>query len=374
MISAKKDALSTELGECEKRSKESAGRIARRASLDALIPSAEKELEKDKETKAELERKIAQKTAEKKAAEERISVLTEKLSFTSKSEADAELAKLNGEKERLDGEIKNAEDDFNEYEKRVTALKSSIAGFKESLKDRKDVDIAAEKEKKAELEAERRELRDKERAVTSRIDRNRANRDGIKERSAGLAGTESRLTWVESLSNTANGNVSGKEKIELETYVQAAYLDRILSRANVRFMKMTDCQYDMKRRIEADNNKSQSGLEIDVKDHYNDSERSVKSLSGGESFKASLSLALGLSDEIQSSAGGIRLDTMFVDEGFGSLDEDSLKLAIDVLNGLTEGNKLVGIISHVEELKEKIDKQIVVTKTRSGGSSAKIIL
>ena len=107
-------------------------------------------------------------------------------------------------------------------------------------------------------------------------------------------------------------------------------------------------------------------------DHYNGSERSVKSLSGGESFQASLSLALGLSDEIQSSAGGILLDTMFVDEGFGSLDEESLQQAIRALTSLTEGNRLVGIISHVAELREKIDKQIIVTKDRTGGSRVEI--
>lgn len=132
---------------------------------------------------------------------------------------------------------------------------------------------------------------------------------------------------------------------------------------------MSSGQYELKRRRTAENNRSQSGLELDVIDHYNGSERSVKTLSGGESFKASLSLALGLSDEIQSSAGGIKLDTMFVDEGFGSLDEESLHQAINTLAGLTEGNRLVGIISHVSELKDKIDKQIVVTKQKSGGST-----
>ena len=109
-------------------------------------------------------------------------------------------------------------------------------------------------------------------------------------------------------------------------------------------------------------------------DHYNGTERSVRTLSGGESFKASLSLALGLSDEIQSSAGGIRLDTMFVDEGFGSLDEESLQQAIRALSELTENSRLVGIMSHVAELKERIDRQIVVTKERSGGSRAKIVV
>ncbi len=108
-------------------------------------------------------------------------------------------------------------------------------------------------------------------------------------------------------------------------------------------------------------------------DHYNGKERSVKTLSGGESFKASLSLALGLSDEIQSSAGGVKLDTMFVDEGFGTLDGESLDQAMRALADLTEGDRLVGIISHVADLKQRIDRQIVVTKEKSGGSSASIV-
>mgnify|MGYP000081099555 FL=1 len=158
----------------------------------------------------------------------------------------------------------------------------------------------------------------------------------------------------------------------LETYIQMRYFDRIIARANTRFMIMSDGQYELKRRKEADNRQSQSGLDLDVIDHYNGTERSVKTLSGGESFKASLSLALGLSDEIQSSAGGIRIDTMFVDEGFGSLDEESLQQAIKALAELTKGDRLVGIISHVSELKERIDSQIVVTKGKSGGSKAVI--
>ena len=160
----------------------------------------------------------------------------------------------------------------------------------------------------------------------------------------------------------------------LETYIQMTFFDRILNRANIRLLVMSGGQYELKRRRNADNVKSQSGLEIDVVDHYNGSERSVRTLSGGESFKASLSLALGLSDEIQSAAGGIQLDTLFVDEGFGSLDEESLSQAMKALIGLADGDRLVGIISHVAELKTRIDKQIIVKKEKSGGSSVKIIV
>ncbi len=173
---------------------------------------------------------------------------------------------------------------------------------------------------------------------------------------------------MKALSDTANGQLSGKEKITLETYVQTAFFDRILSRANLRLRAMTDGQYELKRRETAADLRSQSGLELDVIDYYNCTERSVKSLSGGESFKASLSLALGLSDEIQSSAGGVQLDTMFVDEGFGSLDDETLQLAMRALNSLSESNRLIGIISHVAELRRAIERKIVVEKLPGGGS------
>lgn len=188
--------------------------------------------------------------------------------------------------------------------------------------------------------------------------------------------TEKEYVWIHSLADTAGGTLNGKSKVELETYVQMAYFDRILRRANLRLMTMSSGQYEMKRRESADNKKDKSGLELNVIDHYNGSERSVKTLSGGETFQASLSLALGLSDEIQSMAGGIQMDAMFVDEGFGSLDEDALNQAVKALGNLAEGKKLVGIISHVSELKDRIDKKIVITKNRSGervGSSITVV-
>ena len=176
---------------------------------------------------------------------------------------------------------------------------------------------------------------------------------------------EKKYMWMKALSDTANGTLSGKQKIELETYIQMTYFDRIIRRANLRLLTMSSGQYELKRVQEAENLNRKAGLELCVTDHYNATERSVKTLSGGESFQASLSLALGLADEIQSYAGGIRMDSMFVDEGFGSLDEDSLNQAIKALTRLTEGNRLVGIISHVSELKDRIDRKIIVTKSRS---------
>ena len=236
------------------------------------------------------------------------------------------------------------------------------------------IDAAAEQERSQQLTQSRQALAAEQQAVHTRRDTNRRALDHIRDKAADLADLESRYRWMAALSDTVNGTLAGQKKIALETYVQMTFFDEILRRANLRLLVMTDNQYELLRRREADNNRSRSGLELDVVDHYNGSRRSVRSLSGGESFKASLSLALGLSDVIQSSAGGIRLDTMFVDEGFGSLDEESLRQAIRALSALTEGDRLVGIISHVAELKERIDKQIVVTKDRTGGSRVELVV
>ncbi len=170
------------------------------------------------------------------------------------------------------------------------------------------------------------------------------------------------------LSKTANGELNGREKIAFEQFVQGFYFQKILQAANLRLKGMTENRYILMHAENAANKRSQAGLEIEVFDHYTGKKRSVRSLSGGEAFKASLCLALGLSDVIQAHAGGIRIDAMFIDEGFGSLDEHSREQAVAVLQKLSYGDRLVGIISHVSELKESIDKKIIVKKSSAGSS------
>ena len=247
-----------------------------------------------------------------------------------------------------------------------------IAEAQRQLAEHDDVDFESEEKRRKSLADEMQVISSRRQEIHARVAANQTTLEKIQERQAQLEEVETRWRWIKALADTAGGTLAGKEKIMLETYVQMAYFDRIIARANVRFLVMSGGQYELKRRREAENNRSQSGLELDVVDHYNGSQRSVKTLSGGESFKASLSLALGLSDEIQASAGGIRLDTMFVDEGFGSLDEESLAQAMESLAGLADGNRLVGIISHVPELKQRIEKQILVRKDRSGGSFVEV--
>ena len=233
-------------------------------------------------------------------------------------------------------------------------------------------ELAALQARQTELQTARSQLTAAEKALNARLVPNRNAAAQYRQHSARLTALKHRWQWVSALSATAGGTLSSKQKIRLEAYIQMNYLDRILVHANTRLMQMTAGQYELER-IGAENQRSQSGLDLGVIDHYNGTRRSVKTLSGGESFKASLALALGLSEEVQSTAGGIRLDTLFLDEGFGSLDEESLEQAIRVLSGLTEGDRLVGIISHVAALKDRIDRQVVVHKERSGGSWVEIV-
>lgn len=178
---------------------------------------------------------------------------------------------------------------------------------------------------------------------------------------------EENYTLLKDLSDTANGEQKGKIKVSFERFVQSVYFDRILSAANQRLAVMSEQRYFLIRKEENDNKKGSSGLELEILDEWTGKKRNIRSLSGGESFKAALSLALGLSDVIQNKKGGITVDTIFIDEGFGTLDGDSLNKAIQIIHSLSlEGNKLVGIISHVEELKEQIDQKIEVYKDHAG--------
>ena len=286
----------------------------------------------------------------------------------------AEINNLALKIDEIQKSFEEANKSLNKCNESLASANSKKAQLLKSLEGKEGIDITAENMKLKELEGAQNLLRQGEKNLHSRIANNKKIYENLKLTSSNLIIAEKKYAFVKALSDTANGNISGKEKIMLETYIQMHYFDRIIARANARLMIMTDGQYDLLRRKEGLNKQGQSGLDLNVIDHYNGSERSVKSLSGGESFKASLAMALGLSDEIQSSAGGIQLDTMFIDEGFGSLDEDSLAQAMKALSSLADNNRLVGIISHVGELKQKIDKQIIVTKDRSGGSRIEFVV
>ena len=348
-------------------------RAVRKAGTEKLLRETEEELSTLSGTREALSGAVQFNSSRLAEMRRRVQELAFSLPFPDGGSARARTKELTALTESMKADLERAEREHGQLERAVSALSGETDGLIAQLADAPELDAAAETAERERTETLRAELRQQKQTVDSRIHSNRAAAESISERLSELERLERRLGWMKSLSDTANGTINGKEKVALETYVQMTFFDRIIARANIRFMVMSGGQYELKRRADAGDYRSQSGLELDVVDHYNGSERSVKTLSGGESFKASLSLALGLADEIQSSAGGVRLETMFVDEGFGSLDEESLDQAIRALGGLTEGNRLVGIISHVGELKERIDKQIVVTKERTGGSKVKII-
>ena len=347
--------------------------IERRDRLDTLIPSKQEAADRLQNDIQDAEKELTAKSATKLQLAKQLEELKQGLRFESKQAAEeclkAQEDKIAGLRRRLE----TARKKHGEQKRMMEQLTGKKAQLEAQLAEADALDEGKLREEKDGLTARRDALNRRREAVSNRYSANVKTLRSILGKQAEAGKLEEHYRLTKSLSDTANGDVAGKDRISLEAYIQMTCFDRVIARANTRFMVMSGGQYEMKRRVDAENRKSQSGLDIDVIDHYNGSERSVSTLSGGESFKASLSLALGLADEVQSAAGGIRLDTMFVDEGFGTLDDESLRNAVNALAGLSEGNRLVGIISHVSELKEKIDRQIVIRKDRAGGSRAEII-
>lgn len=279
---------------------------------------------------------------------------------------------------------KKAEAAAQKYTQDLAAAQSVLGERQKLLAEQQKltsgVDEAALCEQAGKLQQERQQLEVHERQLYAAYSNNERVQQEVIKCIDNLQQCEGELQYISNLSATMNGTLAGKKRVNLETYIQMHYFDRILRRANTRLLQMTSGQYELRRDALKDGDSktgnSKTGLDLVVDDHYSGRERSVKTLSGGESFLASLALALGLADEVQSSAGGIQLDTMFVDEGFGSLDDSALQQAIATLQGLSEGHRLVGIISHVHDLQEMIDKKIIVTKstgTQGTGSSVQIV-
>ena len=343
--------------------------VQRRKELDGVIPRQEEEINAQEQTLHSLEQKIAAGKTAAESLENRIREMDANLDCRNKAEAEEQLRRLQKRMEELGRLLKEAQDAFQAASAEAEKQRGQAAELAQMLDQYRDLPAGEELlEQKASLSQAGAELKKKEKQLHYRLQTNRQAIANIGAASEKLSALETRFGWLKALSDTAAGSLSGKEKVSLETYVQASFFERVVARANTRFMVMSDGKYELKRAGQASSLKGQGGLELDVIDHYDGSERSVKSLSGGEKFIASLSLALGLSDEIQSTAGGIQMDSMFIDEGFGSLDSDTLELAMKAFAGLSQSNRLIGIISHVEELKKRIDRQIVITREKGGAS------
>lgn len=351
-------------------------REERRKALELRREETEKRRKEAETGIHSCEKQMAEKRTEIRGYQERILELKGETAGEPKEQLEQKIRLCREKKTRLESAREMAGQRYQKQKELLAGLIQAEKTLKSQLTESEGLDEAGILETLSQAEEQKRTLSRERDAQYAAGENNRKIYNAVIGRRQEMEQAEQEYVWLKTLSDTANGTLSGKQKIELETYIQMNYFDRILRKANLRLMTMSSGQYELKRREDSDNKKEKAGLELNVIDHYNGSERSVKTLSGGETFQASLSLALGLSDEIQSRSGGIRLDAMFVDEGFGSLDEDALNQALKALEGLTEGERLVGIISHVSELKERIENKIVVTRCRNRegtGSRAEVI-
>ena len=370
-------ALHAAQAECTAALRRAAADCTRRTALEADRQTRTRQRPALEQAASEADRSAAAQAAQADALEQQIAGQRSALPYPQRAEAQAALDALEARRtvlrtgmEQAQAALKRAEQAQAAAQAAVDALQAQQTAAAQAVPAQPLEELQA---RQTRLTAARSTLREQEQQLAAQLLPNCAAAEKYRAAAAARTQLEQRWQWVSALAATAGGTLTSKQKIRLEAYIQMNYLDRILRHANTRLMQMTAGQYELER-IGAENQRSQSGLDLGVIDHYNGTRRNVKTLSGGESFKASLALALGLSDEVQSAAGGIRLDTLFLDEGFGSLDEESLEQAMRVLAGLTEGNRLVGIISHVSALKDRIDRQVVVRKARTGGSTVELIV
>lgn len=359
--------LSRSLTQCQNRQQRKDRLKEERPALEEALQSAHQQLQ-------DWEKQLVEAQTAQQGWRREWEALAQTLTFSSQREASEHIAALQAELQQLRQRLDQAQKAWEKSSAETERLRGKKTALEDQLPQEPGPALEEALRQQQEWTKQKQEAQTLRDSLRLRLSQNQTARGELEGTGKALEETERRLRWLKALSDTVNGRVAAKDKVTLETYIQMTWFDRILARANLRLMVMTGGQYELFRQQTADNQRSQSGLELEVLDHYNGTRRSVRTLSGGEAFQASLSLALGLSDEVQSAAGGIRLDTMFVDEGFGSLDEEALNQAVNALNGLSQGSRLVGIISHVSELKERIDRQIVVTKAREGGSHAEIRL
>ena len=353
--------------------------INRKQQLDKDIIDLRNALNKYNTDIHNIEKALTKNKSDKEHCENEYNALKSKLKYETKQQAESVI--ISSEKLILEynKSLKELNDSFIELKEEISGIKGTISQLEDSFEETDIRDIDQENLKLSMLKSEKDTYKQKCEDVHFRMLGNIKILDKLKKETAQLEVFKQEYNMIFSLNQVISAKTAENSeygKVKLETYILTHYFDKIIRHANTRLLSMTNGQYELTRRRTTNNKQSLTGLDIDVIDHYNDTVREVVSLSGGESFKASLALALGLSDEIQSSHGGISLETMFVDEGFGSLDDESLQSALRMLMDLTNSSsngRLIGIISHVGELKKKIDKQIVITKDRNNGSNFEII-
>lgn len=345
----------------QKEAVERCSRAARQLeTLEGVLQKVRAELETKNQQLGELSQQYT-------AVEAVHKTLAQNLPCASRSEAEVQLQKLVDQKADLDRQVQKGSERWENYKSELRSQQDLLAHLEQQKIEAPAGESRQQLEQKMMQNGQQHEqLQDSLLRQNARLTGNRRTADAIRKVQQESDAARERAAVAKLLSSTAGGTLTnGMGKLQFEQYVLTYYFRSAVDAANRRLVGMTGGQYELRCHGDAEG-RGQSALDLDVMDHYTGRVRSVKSLSGGESFQAALALALGMSDCISSFAGGVRADTLFVDEGFGTLDDQSLENAISTLQSLAEGDKLVGIISHVPQLRDRVEKQVVIKKTTSG--------
>lgn len=357
--------------------------------LESTIPTAyqsmtvlKQMIDEVQEEKIKIEHNITQSEADYQRVINQLTELRAKL-----FEVNEQLVQYEGQfetisqtfKEQIETSFTNMDhyEEAKQWINQLTQIEQQVQGYyqelhtatrmlellKVELEGKERVNVSVVEEMLADLECRKAELTKEQATLVANLEQNDYLLRSIKKKYETIQQREQEYLVVGELESLANGRSGGK--MSFETYVLSSYFDEVLQAANTRLQKMTSRRYYLLRREEVKGG-GRKGLDLDVYDSHTAKNRPVNTLSGGESFKASLALALGLSDTVQQNSGGIQLDTMFIDEGFGTLDSESLDQAIDILMELQDHGRLIGVISHVYELKERIPAKLVVEMDNMG--------
>ena len=360
----------------QKKQKEQAE--ADQKNLEKIKANLEKlETEKDEQRKMQTDSRAKAEGAQGECAgiQRQIEEKKSGLPYGTEAKATAAIEQKQKDKKQLEDAIEKVRSEYQKTQNELAGIRANISLLSDELRDAPENDLKQLEQEEADAERALADATAEKNENYSRWQNNGKQQKTLRRKAEDAVRIEREYRMMQNVADTAKGDVTGKPRISLETYVQMEYFDRIIRHANLRLLHMSRGQYELKRRqLPEKGTNREVGLDLDVIDHYNGSIREVGTLSGGESFLAALSLALGMSDMVQASAASaVRLDTMFVDEGFGSLSGNFLELAMNELIDTAEnGHRLIGIISHVEEVKGRIPHRIEVTKGRTGGSAAQI--
>ena len=309
---------------------------------------------------------LKEKAAQTQTSARELNEILHKLAFADRADYEAALSTEEG--------LKAEREELDQYQNNLHKAEAAVATLEKGAANQPQPPAPLPQLEEQRLAADRKfyELNQANSTVSARKKANQAIADALNHIAKESEQARHKADLLTHLYNTVKGKQAGKVNLSFEAYIQAYYFERVVEAANRRFEAMSEGRYLLRRRDDSVSISGKNALVLDVLDHYTGKLRPVSSLSGGESFKAALCLALGLSDVIQAGSGGVEIDALFVDEGFGTLDEASLDKALEVLLGLAGPGKMVGVISHVPELKDRITRQIVLKKGALG-STARIV-